>query len=205
MFKYLVLGLLRSGECRHGYAMMKEYRERAGVSVSTGNFYRELARLVVEGLVEPASNPPGNDPRRTPYRITDDGIGAFDAWFREPLGATIAAHDDGVSARAVFLVEAGPEVAIAALARWREELWIQSKTVEHAREAALRLSAQDRGRKFAGLAVLLARRLKHIAADLDFLEEFRIAYERWVAATGPGSYAATVARRRELEKGSGPI
>jgi DNA-binding PadR family transcriptional regulator len=122
MFRYLVLGLLRRGEPLHGYALMKEYRERAGVQISTGSFYRELARLVTEGLVRTASNPPGSDPRRAPYEITDLGATSFDAWFSEPLGTDAGPHEDGLSARAVFLAEAGPAAARPALERWYDEL-----------------------------------------------------------------------------------
>ena len=138
MFRYLVLGLLRRGEPLHGYALMKEYRERAGVQISTGSFYRELARLVTEGLVRTASNPPGSDPRRAPYEVTDLGASAFDAWFSEPLGSDAGPHEDGLSARAVFLAEAGPAAARPALERWYDELWQRGKALEREREIALR-------------------------------------------------------------------
>ena len=70
MFRYLILGLLRIRDRMHGYALVKEYRERSGMEVSTGNFYRELQRLVVDGLIRSAANPPEADARRTPYEIT---------------------------------------------------------------------------------------------------------------------------------------
>ena len=93
-FRYLVLGLLRHGEPRHGYALMKEYQEHTGLRLSTGNFYRELQRLSVEGLVRTASNPEGADPRRAPYRITEAGA-AFDAAHAidpaDPIAAYLAA------------------------------------------------------------------------------------------------------------------
>src|SRR4030095_5594981 len=108
MFRYLVLGLLRRGEPLHGYALMKEYRERAGVQISTGSFYRELARLVTEGLVRAASNPPGSDPRRAPYEITDLGASAFDTWFSEPLGGDAGPHEARLHARAGVLAAAVP-------------------------------------------------------------------------------------------------
>jgi hypothetical protein len=78
MFRYLVLGLLRDGEPRHGYAVMKEYRERSGLQVNTGSFYRELQRLVAEGLVQTVANPTDADPRRAPYQITETGSACFD-------------------------------------------------------------------------------------------------------------------------------
>ena len=67
MFRYLVLGLLRNGDARHGYAVIKDYRKRTGQEASSGNFYRELQRLVGEGLVRTATNPPGADPLHHEY------------------------------------------------------------------------------------------------------------------------------------------
>ena len=177
MFRYLVLGLLRGGSARHGYALMKEYRERAGIQVSTGNFYRELARLVAEGLVQTASRSPGTDPRRAPYEITPAGVAAFDAWLHEPLGPLIAAQDDGLSARAVFLADVAPDAVAGVLDRWQEELWLKGKMLERAREDALKAAGGD-GRAVSALPLLLARRLRHIAADLEFLDEFRATVAR---------------------------
>lgn len=198
MFRFLVLGLLRRGEPLHGYALMKEYRERAGVQISTGSFYRELARLVTEGLVRTASNPPGSDPRRAPYEITELGAAAFDQWFAEPLGGDAGPHEDGLSARAVFLAEAGPAAARPAMERWYEELWQRGKALERDREMALRAAEEGDG-QFGVLALLLARRLKQVAADLEFLHELRAAYAEWT--TAPVNRAAVPvrpARRREL-------
>jgi DNA-binding PadR family transcriptional regulator len=172
MFRYLVLGLLRRGAPRHGYALMKEYRDRAGIQVSTGNFYRELARLVTEGLVRTAHNPPGTDPRRAPYEITDAGAAAFDVWLHEPLGPLLAGQDDGLSARAVFLADTEPGVVAAVLDRWQEELWLKGKVLERGREQALAAARSGDGVPHT-LPLLLARRLKHIAADLEFVDEVR--------------------------------
>ena len=64
MFRYVLLGMLRDGEVRHGYGLAKEYEQRTGVKVVAGNVYRELRKLVDEGLVERAKNSDGSDPRR---------------------------------------------------------------------------------------------------------------------------------------------
>jgi len=147
--------------------------------------------------VRTASNPPGSDPRRAPYEITDLGATSFDAWFSEPLGSDAGPHEDGLSARAVFLAEAGPAVARPALERWYDELWQRGKALEREREMVLR--AADGDGTFAVLALLLARRLKQVAADLEFLHELRAAYSQWT--TAPLSRAvlpARPARRREL-------
>lgn len=189
MFRYLVLGLLRRGAPRHGYALMKEYRDRAGIQVSTGNFYRELARLVTEGLVRTAHNPPGTDPRRAPYEITDAGATAFDVWLHEPLGSLLAGQDDGLSARAVFLADAEPEAVAAVLDRWQEELWLKGKVLERGRDQALAAPRSGDGASHT-LPLLLARRLKHIAADLEFVDEVRATMAHPTPAPRPQPVAA---------------
>lgn len=181
MFRYVVLGLLRRGVPYHGYALMKEYRERTGLKINTGNFYRELQRLVSEGLVETAQNPDGADQRRAPYKIMEEGAAAFDAWFsRPPVG--FGSYEDELTCRANFVVEVAPVVASGVLDRWREELWITGKMVERARERALARQDDDPSPDLDSLPVLLGRRLKHIAADLEFLDELRDAFDRWVAS-----------------------
>jgi len=176
----MVLGLLRNGDTLHGYALMKEYRERSGLQISTGNFYRELQRLTAEGLVRAATNPVGADPRRAPYEITEEGSAAFDAWLCGRNLTVLGQCDDELSTRALFIAGAEPPVTRKILDEWREELWIRSKMLERAREAVLPWPGSTRQRRFAPLTLLLARRLSHIAADLEFVEKLRSAYEEWL-------------------------
>lgn len=207
MFRFLILGLLRGGARRHGYALVKAYRERSGADVSTGNFYRELQRLVVDGLIRGADNPPGADARRTPYEITALGIEVFDEWLTAPqVGASGGTSEDEISARALFAGEADPQVMVRVLDQLQENLWFAGKAIERARQQGLmRAAAPDCADQFCGLPLLLSRRLKHIATDLEFLEEFRLAYEQWLAKRAPAPAAAAsgeaprarVARRRE--------
>ncbi len=185
MFRYLVLGLLRNGELQHGYALMKRYRLRSGLQLSTGNFYRELQRLVGEGLVRTVSNPSGADPRRAPYVITETGIIAFDAWLAGPSGAGFARYEDELSSRAMFVADVEPPAARRLLAVWKEELWIRSKIIERAREAALAEQIAACDQAFNGLVLLLTRNLKHVAADIEFIDEFGEAYDGWSAAASP--------------------
>ena len=171
MFRYLVLGLLRDGRAYHGYALMKAYRERSGVSISTGNFYRELQRLVGEGLVQTAPVEPGEDVRRAPYQITELGLAAFESWVLTPP-THIGSYDDELSSRAVFIGDIDPALALRLLDRWREAIWMHGKALERDRESSV-LNA--RPGIFDARSLLLARRLKHVAADLEFIEEIRNA------------------------------
>lgn len=206
MFRYLILGLLRSGCRMHGYAMVKEYRERSGIEVSTGNFYRELQRLVLEGLIRAAANPPGVDARRTPYEITELGTAVFDEWFLAQSAAAGAAPEDDISARALFIADADPALVTRLLERLRENLWFVGKTLERDRQHAVARTRMDGAQApFAALPLLLARRLKHIAADLEFIEEFRTAFERWAgSAVAPAGELSRTVRLRPARKREAP-
>jgi DNA-binding PadR family transcriptional regulator len=185
MFRFLILGLFRKGRVHHGYALMKAYRELCGVQISTGSFYRELQRLVSEGWITPTDDPGGADPRRACYTITAAGAIAFDVWLAERVDVGDAYVEDDFSARALFIGNAGPGVVGSMLDRWREELWFHGKLLERARE---RIAGSTRRREdLLPIDVFVARRLKHIAADLQFVDEFSAAYENWSGNPGKGS------------------
>jgi DNA-binding PadR family transcriptional regulator len=65
----LVLTSLVEGP-RHGYAIVKDVEQVAGVHLGPGTLYATLSRLEARGLIEglPA------DDRRRPYRITGAGL-----------------------------------------------------------------------------------------------------------------------------------
>jgi DNA-binding PadR family transcriptional regulator len=68
----LVLASLAGGE-KHGYAMVADIEEMAGVHLGPGTLYGALSRLEAQGLIEP-TEPSG---RRRPYRITGAGSEAL--------------------------------------------------------------------------------------------------------------------------------
>jgi DNA-binding PadR family transcriptional regulator len=79
----------------HGYAAMQAIRDRAGATlrVSTGSFYRRLSLLMNDGLVEEASGPKVDDPRRGAYyRVTARGRQVL-ARERDRLASLVAALD----------------------------------------------------------------------------------------------------------------
>lgn len=55
---------------RHGYAIVKDVEQVAGVRLGPGTLYATLARLEARGLIEGL---PSHD-RRRPYRITGAGL-----------------------------------------------------------------------------------------------------------------------------------
>jgi DNA-binding PadR family transcriptional regulator len=64
----LILTSLVEGP-RHGYAIVKDVEQVAGVRLGPGTLYATLARLEARGLVEGLPS----DDRRRPYRITGAG------------------------------------------------------------------------------------------------------------------------------------
>lgn len=169
MFLHLILGLLRDGKARHGYKLISEYKVHSGNLTHPGNFYRELAKLASEGLVESGLNQPNADPRQIPYQITDTGRAEFDRWLRSP-----STPDEELSGWLLFADLLPPDVLNASLSRLEEQLWLLTKSLARARAdaaEAARLNGSE-GRYNPALALLL-RRLKQVTAELEFLEEFR--------------------------------
>jgi DNA-binding PadR family transcriptional regulator len=80
----LVLSSL-AGEDRHGYALIKDIEEFAGVTLGPGTLYGALSRLEERGLIEAL---PAED-RRRPYRLTAAGASALNDYLRH--ARTVAA------------------------------------------------------------------------------------------------------------------
>jgi DNA-binding PadR family transcriptional regulator len=68
----LILTSLAGGP-KHGYALIQDVAEFAGVALGPGTLYGALSRLEQRGLVEAL---PADD-RRRPYRITPGGVSAL--------------------------------------------------------------------------------------------------------------------------------
>lgn len=166
MLRYLVLGLLRDGKPQHGYALMKAYCAGSGPHISTGNFYRELARLLESGSIETAERAADADARQAPYRITKRGAMSFDEWFAAPLGKSQGERVDDLALRLVVLPQTEPEVLRKTLDLWKHDLWLRVKVLERSRDqAASRGRNVDRIRSLA-----LGRRLGHLSVDIELLD-----------------------------------
>jgi DNA-binding PadR family transcriptional regulator len=64
----LILSSLAGGD-KHGYALVKDVEEFAGVHLPPGTLYQVLARLESRGLITALEA----DERRRPYRLTANG------------------------------------------------------------------------------------------------------------------------------------
>ena len=71
----LILSSLAGGD-KHGYALVKDIDEFAGVRLGPGTLYGALSRLEQRGLVEALAA----EERRRPYRITAGGAAALRAY-----------------------------------------------------------------------------------------------------------------------------
>lgn len=174
MFSHLILGLLRDGRARHGYELISEYRSLSGTTTNPGNFYRELNKLADTKLVETRDTSPGEDQRRIPYLITDLGRREFDAWLCSPT-----TPEEELSSWVLFADRVPSGVLSELLERTRDRLWLQGKTLERARMDALASARRNGGgRRYHPAPQLLLWHIKRVAADIEFLDEFRQELER---------------------------
>jgi len=114
-----------------------------------------------------------------PYEITESGRATFDRWLSSPK-LIVAEHADELCARALFLEMVDSPIGEQILNRWHDELWVRLKVLERSREVAL--TASNKSAALRALAIHHARRLKHIAADIEYVQELRMAWREEVAA-----------------------
>jgi DNA-binding PadR family transcriptional regulator len=193
MIRWVVLRLLRSGERLHGYALVKAHRDLTGTHLNSGNFYRELRRLAGEGFVRTAAKDSETaDARRTQYQITQAGLEEFDDWFALHTDYPSGQGEDELSLRTLFVSKVEPDLGRRLLERWRDDLWLRSQVLEREREAEIVRRGKARNAPFCVRAGLLGRRLRHLAADLDFLDELRRQLEAdGVSKLGAGTSRAS--------------
>lgn len=195
MLRYVLLALLGDGEAKHGYALMKAYGERCGVRISIGNIYRELKHLVADEWIAATENPPEADERRVPYTITPRGRAALAAWLKAPAD-TIAKPPslDAIAYRVALVEDIDPDVALSVLNVLHAELLGQTNAVEDERAAIA-----ERGRRSVhavdARVMLLSRRLKHLAADVEVIDELRTAIAGRTGIRTVASPQASNARR----------
>lgn len=83
----LILASLAAGP-KHGYAMIEDIEQMAGVRLGPGTLYGAIARLEQRGLISPLPT----EERRRPYRLTALGATAL----RQQLAALQAFATTGL-------------------------------------------------------------------------------------------------------------
>jgi len=184
--RYVVLGLLRDGQARHGYALRKRYHERTGRVMTAGSVYRVLHGLRRNGLIQRMPLTADEDPRRAPHRITPRGVRVFDGWLA--AGDDLDDPEEGlaIATRAVFLTDTPHAAARLLLDRWQEQLRARQVELDRDASPSERASTADLGT----LPLLAARRARLLTAEREFLEELRGAYLRWTGANAPDTRVA---------------
>lgn len=167
MFRHQLLGLLRDGNAYHGYALVKEFVRRTGVDTNTGYAYRDLQKLVEDGLVEVVENAKGADRRRRPYQITEAGRVCFDEWFSDLPHVTLG-PDGELAARAIFFDEVDSDVAGLVLERWRQDLDLLCKKIQQQIDFP-----RTKGGNARALEMIQRRRKRLVEAELSFLDELQ--------------------------------
>jgi DNA-binding PadR family transcriptional regulator len=82
----LILTSLASGE-KHGYALLQDIEQFAGVTLGPGTLYGAITRLEDQGMIEPLAE----SGRRRPYRLTATGAEEL----RDHLAELRAITDEG--------------------------------------------------------------------------------------------------------------
>jgi DNA-binding PadR family transcriptional regulator len=178
---HLILGLLRDGTPRHGYDLISKYRDLSGSAANPGNFYRELRGLVDGKYLTPESVAPGEDQRRIPYRITELGRTEFDRWLCAPI-----TPQEELSSWLLFADRVPASLLTDLLEATREQLWLQGKTLEHARATLLSRNRRD-GTTYDPASHLILWQIKRVTADLEFLVEFRREIDSVLLSRNGGS------------------
>jgi DNA-binding PadR family transcriptional regulator len=172
MLRYVLLALMADGRPVHGYALMKAFAAHSGVRLGVGNVYRELQRLRAGGLVAAASNPAGADPRRVPHSITDAGRSVLKRWIGRPAESFVRESVDALCYRLALVDKFGEQGGF--LDDLQAELQLLRRSMERQRAAVT--FRDDEGADGAPmLPILIGRRAKHLAADLEVIEEVRAA------------------------------
>ena len=178
MLRYVLLAVMSEAGPLHGYALMKAFAARSGIVLSVGNVYRELQRLRADGHIEPTETPADADPRRVPYKMTDAGRTALASWFATPAEAFLREPIDPLYCRLSLLASSKATHAVKFLDDLEVELSQQRRSADRRRETARDGSPL--------LDILLGRRSRHLAADMEMIAEMRTA----VAALSPSHPAS---------------
>lgn len=161
--QHAVLSLL-SDRPSHGYELKSAFEQAVGPQwgpLNIGHLYQVLDRLSREGMVTSTRVPQEARPDRVVYAITDAGAAELRAWMSEPSRRTAGFRDD-------FILK-----MVAAARTGDSGLIEQVVTRQRGFLLSELRSLHDRRRQSADVMVglLLSAAVRHVEADLAFLDE----------------------------------
>jgi DNA-binding PadR family transcriptional regulator len=159
--KFGILGLLAE-QPLHAYSLKARFEDLLGGSweVNIGQVYTTLQRLERDGLVEPAE--PRGDRGRLPYRLTELGRNALQAWLAEPESEPQQLRE-AIYLKLLLATRVANGDLPALLARQRRVYLQRLKDL-----AALEQQARSEGRD--DLALLYQGAVLHTEADLKWVD-----------------------------------
>jgi DNA-binding PadR family transcriptional regulator len=159
--KFGILGLLAE-QPLHAYAVRTRFHELLGGSweVNIGQVYTTLQRLERDGLVGPAE--PRGERGRFPYRLTETGRKALEAWVAEPESEPQQLREE-IYLKLLLASRVANGDLPALLARQRRVYLQRLKDL-----AVLEEEARSQGRD--DLALLYQGALLHTEADLKWVD-----------------------------------
>jgi DNA-binding PadR family transcriptional regulator len=159
--KFGILGLLAE-QPLHAYSVKARFEDLLGGSweVNIGQVYTTLQRLERDGLVEPAE--PRGDRGRLPYRLTELGRNALQAWLAEPESEPQQLRE-AIYLKLLLATRVANGDLPALLARQRRVYLQRLKDL-----AALEQQARSEGRD--DLALLYQGAVLHTEADLKWVD-----------------------------------
>jgi DNA-binding PadR family transcriptional regulator len=160
--QHAVLALLTEGP-GHGYELKAAFDRSVGPhrgALNIGHLYQVLDRLSRDGLATSHRVAQDTRPDRTVYEITDAGRQELEHWLSEPSPRTGGYRDD-------FFLK------IMAAARAREPRVLTSLITIQRAYLLREMHNLEQSKQHADLVVslLLAAAIRHISADLAFIDD----------------------------------
>jgi DNA-binding PadR family transcriptional regulator len=188
--QHAVLALLSEGP-GHGYELKAAFDKSVGPhrgALNIGHLYQVLDRLSRDGLATSRRVAQDTRPDRTVYEITDAGREELKRWLTEPSSRTGGYRDDFFLKIMAAAHTREPEVLRSLITIQRAYLLRELRNLERLKQHADPV-----------VSLLLAAAVRHISADLAFLDDV----EEQLLSGGAAPLAALAGSRQRLSTANG--
>jgi DNA-binding PadR family transcriptional regulator len=185
---HAVLSLLSRGPS-HGYELKGAFETAVGPqwgSLNIGHLYQVLDRLSRDGMVSSSRHPQAVKPDRVVYEITKAGRDELERWLGEASPRSGGFRDDFFLKVTASARSGDPDTVRTVLSRQRTHLLRELRNLD-----GLRRKATD-----AVGALLLSAAIRHVEADLAFVDDADRALVRDPAGALPQVPATSAAERQ---------